>query len=77
MIAGKKNQYLYKIIFNIFYILIYIKLFKKKKKAESIYENIDKEVEIKDYFKNLKNSWVLDELYMARNSKSAFKGGLF
>jgi electron-transferring-flavoprotein dehydrogenase len=48
--------------------------------AESIIEhekNKNCEKEITEYEKNLRKSWINEELYRSRNTKGAFKWGLY
>ena len=45
--------------------------------ASSIFENIDTNKEISQFSKEIKNSWLWDELYQVRNIRPSFKWGFW
>ena len=45
--------------------------------ASSIFENIDTNKEITQFSKEIKNSWLWDELYQVRNIRPSFKWGFW
>ena len=45
--------------------------------AHTIIENIEKEKELKEFSKNIKDSWLYKELYSVRNIRPSFKWGFW
>ena len=45
--------------------------------AQTIIQNIEKEKELKDFSKNIKDSWLFKELYSVRNIRPSFKWGFW